>query len=416
MKISTLSLRLTTLATLTFSSFLAFNTPVKASTFSETGIEQDNVIAIARPYGEGKYDLLIIEQIPDKEACWSESGSDPVLVDPLLLNFDFTGICRRATDSNGYSIRLDGNDLGLDYLLRLVPRDGELVLVGTPRSGNYSEIILGSTNGLANGFMKVQLYPGWQFTKRTYEEKVLGHFYFSGSQAAIAAGGELPETPPVPATPVAQTKTSPRFNDIDNNIYQSQISEAVAMGLVSGFEDKTFRPSAAVTREQLISMAVDAIGTIYKIDLEASPEKETVLFKDVDSSRWSAKKIKWAQSNFLNINNLNNTLQPAETITRAELIDTMQRITLHLKEKLNLPSELPQTQEPVAFSDISDSWAKNAITQMSGYCGVATPLEEEGTEFSPESKATRDYTAAVIVRVLDCVQAEAQQATTKEEN
>lgn len=415
MKISPLPLRLATLGILALGSLISFNNPVKASTFSETAVDQDNVIAIARPYGEGKYDLLVIEQIPDKQACWTESGANPVMVDPLLLNFDFTGICRRATDSNGYSIRLDGNDLGLDYLLRLVPRDGELVLVGTPRSGNYSEIVLGTTKGLANGFMKVHLYPGWQFTKRTYEEKVLGHFYFSGSQAVIAAGGELPETPPATATPVAETTTTPRFNDIDNNVYQPQISEAVAMGLVSGFDDNTFRPSAAVTREQLISMAVDAIGTVYKVDLEATPERDVVPFKDVDASRWSAKKIKWAQWNFLNVGNPNNTLQPTETITRAELMDTMRRMAIHLKNQLDLPQELQQTQDPVEFSDISDSWAKNIITQMSGYCGVATPLEEEGTVFAPESKATRDYTAAVIVRVLDCVQAEAQQAAAAEE-
>ncbi|MGK7957336.1 MAG: DUF3747 domain-containing protein, partial [Crocosphaera sp.] len=189
MKISRLPLKLATLVTVTLSSLIPANLPVKASTFSETALDQSGVIAIARPYGEGKYDLLVIEQIPDKRDCWTESGSNPVLVDPLLLNFDFTGICRRATDSNGYSIRLDGNDLGLDYLLRLVPRGGELVLVGTPRSAGYSEIVLGSTQGMAQGFMKVNLYPGWQFTKRTYKDKVLGHFYFSGSQRAIAAGG-----------------------------------------------------------------------------------------------------------------------------------------------------------------------------------------------------------------------------------
>ncbi len=178
MKISTLPLRLATLATVTLSSLIPFELPVKASTFSETALDQSKVIAIARPYGEGKYDLLVIEQIPDKQDCWAESGANPVLVDPLLLNFDFTGICRRSTDSNGYSIRLDGNDLGLDYLLRLVPRDGELVLVGTPRSAGYSEIVLGSTQGLASGFMKINLYPGWQFTKRTYQDKNLGSLLF----------------------------------------------------------------------------------------------------------------------------------------------------------------------------------------------------------------------------------------------
>ncbi len=415
MKISRLPLKLATLATVTLSSLIPVNLPVKASTFSETALDQSGVIAIARPYGEGKYDLLVIEQIPDKQDCWTESGSNPVLVDPLLLNFDFTGICRRATDSNGYSIRLDGNDLGLDYLLRLVPRGGELVLVGTPRTAGYSEIVLGSTKGMAQGFMKVNLYPGWQFTKRTYQDKVLGHFYFSGSQAAIAAGGDLPDTPPATTTTTPEPPAQPSFADTANNIYQAQIGEAVKMGLVSGFDDNTFRPDQPVTREQLISMAVDAIGTVYKVDLDATPERDIVPFKDVDSSRWSAKKIKWAQWNFLNVGNPNNTLQPSEPISRAELMDTMRRMAIHLKNQLNLPRQLQQTQEPVAFSDTSSSWAKNVISQMSGYCGVATPMNEQGTQFAPDEKATRDYTAAAMVRVLECVKAEAQQAKQSQE-
>ncbi|MEL4896649.1 DUF3747 domain-containing protein [Crocosphaera sp. Alani8] len=416
MKIFRKPLKWATLAGVTLSSLIPVHLAVEASTFSETALDQDRVTAIARPYGEGKYDLLVIEQIPDKRDCWAESGSNPVLIDPLLLNYDFTGICRRSTDSNGYSIRLDGNDLGLDYLLRLVPRGGELVLVGTPRTAGYSEIVLGSTNGMAQGFMKIDLYPGWQFTKRTYQDKVLGHFYFSGSQAAIAAGGDLPDTPPATTTQVAAESSQTTFTDIDDNIYQAQITEAVKMGLVSGFEDDTFRPNQPVTREQLISMAVDAIGTVYKVDLNATPERDVIPFKDVDSSRWSARKIKWAQWNFLNVGNPNNTLQPNEPISRAELVDTMRRMAIHLKNQLDLPRELQQTQEPVAFSDTSGSWAKTVISQMSGYCGVATPLNEEGTEFAPDEQATRDYTATAMIRVLECVKAEAQQAQQSQQN
>ncbi|CCQ63233.1 DUF3747 domain-containing protein [Crocosphaera watsonii] len=410
MKISRLPLKLATLATVTLSSLIPVNLPVKASTFSETALDQSKVIAVARPYGEGKYDLLVIEQIPEKRDCWAENGSNPTLIDPLLLNFDFTGICRRSTDSNGYSIRLDGNDLGLDYLLRVVPRGGELVLVGTPRSAGYSEIVLGSTKGMAQGFMKINLYPGWQFTKRTYQEKVLGHFYFSGSQAAIAAGGDIPDTPPATSASPSQRTSQANFSDISSNIYQVQIAKGVEMGLVSGFDDNTFRPDQPVTREQLISMSVDAIGTVYKVDLDATPERDVVPFKDVESSRWSAKKIKWAQWNFLNIGNPNNTLQPSEPISRAELMDTMRRMAIHLKNRLDLPRELQQTQEAMAFSDTSGSWAKTVITQMSGYCGVATPMNERGTAFRPDEKATRDYTVAAMVRVLECVEAEAQQA------
>lgn len=186
--------------------------PAKASQFTETAVDQTQVIAIARPYGDRKYDLLVIEQIPKKKQCWAESGSMPVMVDPLLLNYDFTGICRRSTDSNGYSVRLDGQDYGLEYLLRIVPRGNELVLVGTSRTGKAPELILGSTQGLQAGFMKIILKPGWQFTKRTFNNKVLGHFYFSGKQADVlnpsnvqpempaTLPAEIPSTIPDPST------------------------------------------------------------------------------------------------------------------------------------------------------------------------------------------------------------------------
>lgn len=167
---------------------------VKASTFDETPLDQSKVVAVARPYGDNKYDLFVIEQIPEKQACWNESGANPVLIEPLLLNFDFTGICRRATDSNGYSIRIDGKDYGLDYMLRLVERNGELVLVGTNRMNPSQEIIVGRTRGLSSGFLKIQLEAGWQFSKRTYQGTVLGHFYFSGRQAGMGVSEAVPTT------------------------------------------------------------------------------------------------------------------------------------------------------------------------------------------------------------------------------
>ncbi|MGP0128790.1 MAG: DUF3747 domain-containing protein [cyanobacterium endosymbiont of Rhopalodia musculus] len=413
MKKLNLLLGLATLASVTFPSLMPFNISVQAATFEEQTIQQNNVVAVARPYGQGKYDLLIIEQIPDKQACWTENSSNPILVEPLLLKFDFTGICRRATDSNGYSIRVDGNDLGLDYLLRLVPRDGELVLVGTPRSSNYQEIVVGSTKGLASGFMKVILNPGWQFSKRAYQGKVLGHFYLSGSQAAITGEIEATETainPKSRTTSVANTNLESVFTDINNNVYKSEVEQAADMKIMTGFEDNTFRPREAITREQLIVMAVDALGKVANVDLETQPQQDIVTFKDVSGDRWSAKKIKWAQWNFLNVGNPNNALRPTESITRAELIDTMRRVTIYLKKQLNLPKEIQQNQKPVQFSDISGNWAESVVSQMSGYCGVASPLNEEGIEFAPDRKATRDYTAAVLVRVLECIQSESKQA------
>ncbi|MEL6494980.1 MAG: DUF3747 domain-containing protein [Cyanobacteria bacterium J06623_7] len=164
--------------------FFSFNA-VKASTFGEREIAQDRVIAIAAPYRHG-YNLVVIEQLPDKDQCWSEEGLAPVAVDALLMNFDFSGHCRRATDSNGYSVRLGGAEKGSDYLLKIVEQDNELLLVAVERDPNVAPLIIGRTNGRREGIMKIMLNPGWRMTKRSYQGKELSHFYFSGGVAPIA--------------------------------------------------------------------------------------------------------------------------------------------------------------------------------------------------------------------------------------
>ncbi|WP_013322232.1 DUF3747 domain-containing protein [Gloeothece verrucosa] len=184
MKLS-LSSPLAVLVSIIFTQFPAYNL-VSAATFDQQEVDQSSFIAIARPYGNNKYDLLIIRQIPQQRQCWSESGTKPVTVDPLLLNFDFTGSCERSTDSNGYSVRIDGEDYGLNYLLSIEQRNGELVLVALNRvDPSKPPIVIGRTYGMTQGLLKIFLNPGWRFTKRTYQGKVLGHVYLTGDTQAM---------------------------------------------------------------------------------------------------------------------------------------------------------------------------------------------------------------------------------------
>lgn len=176
MKLSTL-LKLTFIGNIIAASAIALPSAT-AGTFDEAEIAQEQMIAIAAPYRNG-YNLVVIEQVPDKDQCWAEQGTSPVQVDPLLTTFDFTGHCRRATDTNGYSVRIGGEEKGSDYLLQIVEKDGELLLVGTQRDPNQAPITIGRTRGKTEGFTKIFLNPGWHFTKRSYQGKELSHFYFS---------------------------------------------------------------------------------------------------------------------------------------------------------------------------------------------------------------------------------------------
>ncbi len=185
--------------------------PATAATFDNQEVNSNNFIAATVPFGSNQKQLLILEQVSPRQSCWSESGSNPVSIDLLLLKFDFTGICARSTDSNGYSIRMNGQDLGLDYLLRVVERDGEMVLVGTHRIDRQApEIIIGRTKGKSNGSEKIFLDPGWRFTRRAYQGKALGHIYLTNDSASLpVTQPSNPASPPSPTTPLPGRPTTP---------------------------------------------------------------------------------------------------------------------------------------------------------------------------------------------------------------
>src|SRR5690349_12800810 len=125
---TSLPVKIATLATAAIATLSAL-TPAIAATSGQQEVDQSNFIAIAVPRRLTPQ-LVVLEEISDSQPCWRESGSRPARVDPLLLNFNFTGICGRSTDSNGYSIRMGGEDLSRRYRLRLVQRNGEMVLQG----------------------------------------------------------------------------------------------------------------------------------------------------------------------------------------------------------------------------------------------------------------------------------------------
>jgi hypothetical protein len=361
-----------------------------AATFSQKEVEQDKFIAIAAPLSSGEHQLLILEQQSDKQACWSESGTNPVVVEPLLLQFDFTGICGRSTDSNGYSIRMADQELGLNYRLSIIKRDGELVLVGiSNRDRHTPPIEIGRTHGIYSGFSKIFLTPGWQFTKRTFEGKTLGHVYLSSNLAP--PGGIL-----TPAPALA-------FRDIANNVYAKEIEQAVNLGFVAGFSsDNTFRPEIALTREQLVSLVFEALSKLPNANLKVPTAIATKPYPDVEATRWSAAKIGWARDNKLISGYADGNFRPTQTLTRAELMAVLRR-AVEFVNSTGIEPKLTLKQPATAFWDIKEHWAAGIISQMSSYCRVASALNEAGNAFAPDSEARRSYATAATVRMLACV-------------
>jgi len=180
--------------------------PVNAAVFGQQEVRQGDFIAIAAPVGTtARRSLLIVEQQASTRLCWSESGSAPTIVEPLLLNFNFSGICGRSTDSNAYSVRVGGEDLGINYTLSLVRSGNDMVLMANPYRGDGPSLEIGRA-GYAEEFSKIELNPGWRFTKRSYQGRTLGHVYLTHDSTLAElteASGTIatnPITPPDSST------------------------------------------------------------------------------------------------------------------------------------------------------------------------------------------------------------------------
>lgn len=396
-----------------------------AQTFGNTPINQNDFLVVAVPGAAAQpYKLFIVEQIGSDPACWSipSPGSEPTQVDPLWTTFDYSGVCRLQRDSNGYAVWAAG-DVGPGGIFELNQRDGELLLQYRTSITGRDRFTIGRTNGIApNGYTQIDLEPGWTLTKRTYEGQIVGSnlVYFTNDMTVaqlLAEEDEVATGPSEPGRPTPPTTNLP-FNDISGNLYAQEIVRASELGLVSGyFEDGTFRPQNPLTREQGVSIVMEAANQVLPTSILATIPQSVFSppFPDVAQDRWSALKIEQAKALGLVTGDFGTgNFRPADNLSRAEymaMLNKLARLSELAKDSdtegetpmVDDATELiPNISNPPTFTDISGHWGEAVINEMAGWCRVATPLNETGTSFGPEMDILRDYAAAASVRLVDC--------------
>ena len=199
----------------------------KAVSFEEQQVSQDQLAVVAVPFGDREHRLEIIEQIPGERQCWNESGAAPVKIDLLLQGFDYTTSCRRIINTNGYTLRINGEDDRVSRILKIVRDRDELKLIAFDRDSSQPNIEIGSTNGLSDGAMKIMLNPGWQITQRVYQGETINHFYLSGntgfspSSYSTSTTSVTPKTTNTPQSSPVDTKA---LTDSVEQIYQNLVT------------------------------------------------------------------------------------------------------------------------------------------------------------------------------------------------
>ena len=174
--------------------------------FQAVDVDQSKFVIVAAPIGDGsRAQLNIYEQRSAARPCFSVQGSAPTVVNPLLSSFDFTGICNRFIDGNGYSVRVGSSDLGTVYRLSVVKQANDTLLMALPtKPGAGPEMVVARTGGAGSTFLLLVPEPGWKLMRRQFGGRVLGHVYLYRDTWPEVAPGSAPAAPaPLPpAAPV----------------------------------------------------------------------------------------------------------------------------------------------------------------------------------------------------------------------
>ncbi len=114
------------------------------------------------------------------------------------------------------------------------------------------------------------------------------------------------------------------FTDVDeNDWFATAVNWAAREGIVAGFEDDTFRPNDAITREQLAAIlcnysAWKGEDTSARADLDEYTDAISI-------SSWATDTMSWAVAEQLLAGVTENTLEPQGAATRAQVAAVLQR-------------------------------------------------------------------------------------------
>jgi len=179
-----------------------------ADLFAAQPLQESSFAILGRPVGSGDWSLLVLEQLAAAPRCWTARPDG--LVDPSLNRFNFTGVCNRYIDSNGYSLRIGEQDLASSYRLKLVQVGDELRLQASS-VGSPSDLLVGRGRVPLrdrDGFVQLSLEPGWSLQRRTYQGRALSHLYFANGDSLPALLARL-QPEPVASGPQVSSAAAP---------------------------------------------------------------------------------------------------------------------------------------------------------------------------------------------------------------
>ena len=113
------------------------------------------------------------------------------------------------------------------------------------------------------------------------------------------------------------------FADVSDEWYATAVNWAANVGVVNGYEDNTFRPNTAITREQLAAMLMNYAA--YKGE-DVSARADLSTYSDAATiSSWANDVMQWAVAEGLISGMTEDTLQPQGNAMRAQVAAILER-------------------------------------------------------------------------------------------
>lgn len=175
--------------------------------------------------------------------------------------------------------------------------------------------------------------------------------------------------------------------DTEGHWAETNILRMVALGVVRGYEDKTFRPENQVSRLEFAVM----VARLLKL----APVNEPLAFTDSDQiPAWAQAQVAAAVKAGIITGRTDGSFDPDSKVTRAEVAIMLTR-ALKYAGKDNAPGEAA-----FADSDTIPAWAQDQVRTAAGY-GLVTGYPD-GT-FRPGHTATRAEAVTMLSRLLDAI-------------
>lgn len=189
-------------------------------------------------------------------------------------------------------------------------------------------------------------------------------------------------------TPGDGTEVEPNttlLTDVSGHWAEAAIVSLVQQGIISGFEDQTYRPELTITRVQFTALVARALGLETSLDLSGFTDAEVI-------PDWARADVAAAVAAGIVQGRADGSFDPDAKMTRAEAAVMLARALRY--------RGVAAPGNPLALSDFAaiPQWAQASV-EAAVHAGIISGYED-GT-FRPDNLTTRAEVAIMLSRLLE---------------